>query len=480
MRRFALMLVLTAAFLPVSAQSKIAERISTLDQRTNLNVTVYNCGMALVHDRRKIALQSGLNHIAWRDVSAQMDATSAVLAPVDSGDRVDVVEQNFDYDLLNPQALQEKYVGKYVTVVHPARFPGDKERRERAKLLSIDGGIMLQYAGGIETDLRGGYMIYPVVPKDFRDRPTLVLDLDSDAAADPLLDLSYMTNGISWRADYVAVLARDESSLSLRGVVTLSNTSGEPYDDAHLQLIAGNVQCQAPQAQNSYALKTIARVMSRAAADNLSQEDYFEYHLYTLGRSTSILQDQTKQITLLSAQNVPVRKTLELRGSSEYYENQSQNADLGDRLPVGVYVTFVNRGGDLGVPLPAGPMRLYEKDSRGLPQFLGADSIDHTPKNESVRLHLGDSFDVTARKKQTDFRFADSCHTRSSYQIVVSNAKQITQQVLIVEPIPGEWRILDESAPHVKSSSSTANWTLDVPAGGRKELDYTADVRWCW
>jgi hypothetical protein len=210
-----------------------------------------------------------------------------------------------------------------------------------------------------------------------------------------------------------------------------------------------------------------------------TQENYFEYHLYTLGRRTTIENNQTKQVTLLTASQVPIRKTLELRGSSSYYENA--NADLGDKLPVGVYVSFENRGGDMGMPLPGGIVRLYKNDSRGLSQFLGSDSIQHTPKNETVRLHLGDSFDVTAKKKQTDFRFvgAGSCSTVSSYEVRLGNAKPQAEDVLVVEPIPAQWTILSENVPHVKSSSSTATWTVHVPAESHATLNYTSRVTWC-
>jgi hypothetical protein len=210
---------------------------------------------------------------------------------------------------------------------------------------------------------------------------------------------------------------------------------------------------------------------------NVGQENYFEYHLYSLRRPSTILDKQTKQLTLLSAHNVPVRKTLELRGSPDYY--RSVEPDLGDRLPIAVYVTFRNRGGDLGIPLPAGIFRIYQTDSRKISQFLGSDNIDHTPKNETVRLHLGDSFDVTARKKQTDFHFVTFCTASSSYEIALSNAKTVAQDVLVVEPIPGDWQITGENFPHTKSSSSTANWVVRVPADGRTVLNYTAQTSWC-
>lgn len=463
--------ILALSVLCAAVNASATERVSNVRDRRLVNVTVYNGGMALVHDRRLVRLDMGVNHVAWRDVSAEMDESSVLLRALGADNSVTVLEQNFDFDLLDPSALLNRYVGQTVTVVHPAEFAGQRETRERAKLLSTNGGIVLQYANRIETQLRG-YIIYPSAPAGFRDHPTLVLEMQSAQAGPQMLDLSYLTSGLSWRADYVGALSADETHLSLRGLVTLSNTSGESYDNARLQLVAGNVNMVANPPRGE--LKTIARVTSRASG--MAEENYFEYHLYTLDRPTSILNNQTKQVTLLSAQDVPVRKTLELRGSSYYYQNAQP--DLGDRLPVSVYVSFDNRGGDLGVPLPAGVVRLYKSDSHGLSQFVGSDRIDHTPKNETVRLHLGDSFDVTARKRQTDFQ-EQGCSSESSYEIAVSNAKELPQDVLVVEDIPGTWRITSENLQHTKSSAFTANWLVHVPADGRSTLTYTAHTTWC-
>jgi hypothetical protein len=468
-------LILFALVAPAQLVADPPERTSTVAERQLVNVTVYNGGTALIHDRRVVRLDEGLNRIAWRDVSANMDATSALLEPVGGTNTIAVREQNFDFDLLDADALLRKYVGHYVTVVHEARFAGERDTRETAKLLSIAGGIVLQYRNGIETGVRG-HIVLPTSTGNFRERPTLVLDVDSAHAADEMLDLSYLTSGMGWSADYVGVVSADNTRLALTGLVTLSNTSGESYENAHLQLVAGNVNV-APSANT---LRTIARVNSGYSAmssEQVQQENYFEYHLYTLPRPTTILDNQTKQLTLLTARNVPVRETLELRGSPDYYRNAEP--DIGDRIPVGAYLTFENRGGDLGVPLPGGIVRLYKSDSHRLSQFLGSDQIDHTPKNESVRLHVGDSFDVTARKLQTDFHLESGCVSDSSYRIVLSNAKVLAQDVLVVEPIPSDWQILDENMPHVKSSASTASWTVRVPANARSTLTYTARVSWC-
>jgi hypothetical protein len=468
--------VLFVLLLPAASIATPAERSSTTADRQGLNVTIYNAGTALVHDRRRVRLDNGVNRIAWRDVSGSMDPTTAVLRDLTSGNNLDVVEQNYDFNLFSPQALLQRYIGRDVIVVHEARFPGERETRERARVLSTDGGVVLKYKNRIETDVRG-YIIFPTTANNFRDKPTLELELDSGSDGPQTLDLSYLTTGMSWHADYVGVLSADEQHMALRGIVTLSNTSGASYDNARLQLVAGNVNVVQEGVPQGTVLRTIATVRSRASGE-IGEENYFEYHLYTLSRPTTILDKQTKQVTMFNADTVPVQKTLELRGSPDYY--QSANADLGDRLPVGVYVTFKNHGGQLGIPLPAGIVRLYENDSRGLTQFLGSDSIKHTPKNEDVRLHLGDSFDVTARKRQTDFRFTGNCSSESSYDIVVSNAKDIPQNVLIVESIPGQWSITSETAPHTKTSSSTADWALNVPPDSKSELQYTARTKWCW
>ena len=463
-------LILIAQPLQVNAEPR--ESTTTTADRQSVNLTIYNGGTALVHDRRTVRLNDGLNRIAWRDVSAQMDPTSALVVSLESPNAVHVVEQNFNFDLLDPSALLDRYVGREVTVVHEARFAGERDTHERARILSTNGGIVLQYHDRIETQLRG-YITFPASPKNFRDRPTLDLDLEDADTGPQTLDLSYLTNGLTWRADYVGVVSSDETHLSLTGLVTLSNTSGEAYQNARLQLVAGNVNVVRPPSVD--AMRTIANVSARS---ELQQENYFEYHLYTLPRPTTILDKQTKQLTLLAAPIVPIHETLELRGSSDYY--RSADSDLGDRLSVGAYVTFENRGGDLGIPLPGGVVRLYKSDSRGLSQFLGADQIDHTPRNEAVRLHLGDSFDMTARKRQTSYHLLSGCSAESSYEIVVANAKTIAQNVLIVEPIPGDWQITDENVPHAKSSAFTANWKVRVPAGSRSTLAYTARVNWCY
>jgi hypothetical protein len=460
--------VFAIAITEVRSNAIPVEKPSTLADQRQLNVTIYNGDLALIHDRRRIVLGRGENRIAWRDVSAKLDGTSSLLESITSPGTVSLLEQNFNFDLLRPSALLEKAVGSEVIVVHDHPLAG-QPRQERAKLLSTNDGIVLQYADRIETSLYDSRIVYTSLPPNLRDRPTLVLDLDSTVAGSQDLDLSYLTSGLGWHAEYVGQVSANDDKLDLSGKVTLTNTSGASYQNARLQLVAGNVNVPPPP---STVLRTIGRVTA-----GVVQENYFEYHLYTLGRPTTIAENQTKQVGFLSASAIPIRKTLELRGGGYYYRTNSP--DLGAKLPVSTYVSFDNKDGELGIPLPGGLVRLYKADSRGTSQFLGADQIGHTPKNETVRLHVGESFDVTARKKQTNFHIVSEVPQvyETAYEIVLANAKDEAVDVLVIEPIPGDWQMLAESQPHQKSSSSTATWLVHVPGGSNATLTYAVRTR---
>ncbi|HEV2739033.1 MAG TPA: DUF4139 domain-containing protein [Candidatus Elarobacter sp.] len=469
-------LILALAFATVlcaSASADPGERVSTLDDQRGVGITIYNTNLALVRDRRHVALPQGESRLAVRDVSAQIQPETALLQSVGNPSRVSVLEQNFNYDLLSPQKLLEKYVGRDVDVIHVDRRTGER-RRERARVMSTNGGVVLRYADRIETSV-DGTLAFPSLPPDLRDRPTLVTDLTNASAGDQDIELTYLSGGLNWKADYTAELSPNDDRIDLRGLVTLQNTSGTSYRDASVQLVAGDVHVVRNALANpSPVLANIGRAQSRSVA----QQDLLEYHLYTLPRHTSVLDNQTKQVELLTAPNVAVTKTLELRGDPYYYSSQSP--DLGDRLKIGTYLSFLNEGGDLGIPLPKGAVRVYKRDNSGTAQFVGSDNIDHTPKGETVRLHLGDSFDVTARKKQTDYRVTPGTPYRydSAYEIVLRNAKTVPQNVVVVEPIPGDWTILQSSAPYVKSSSSTATWSLTVPPNGATTLTYRVQVKY--
>lgn len=450
---------------------------STLADQRELAVTIYNNDLALVKDLRKVKLESGLNSLALRDVSAQIRPETALLKSLDG--HFSVLEQNFDFDLLTPQKLLEKFVGKSVDVIQTNPANG-VEKREQADVLAANDGVVLKIGNRIETGMPGR-IIYSNVPTDLRDRPTLVVKLDNKTSKEQNVELSYLTGGLDWRADYVAELNAADDRLDLSGWVTLTNTSGTTYRNARLQLVAGDVN---RVEERGPVIGGVVRkeMMAMDAAAPMEQESLLEYHLYTLERPTTIAESQTKQVALLSAAAIPARKEMLLKGSDYYY--RASYGDLGHKMKVGVYVEFDNKeSARLGMPLPKGIMRVYKKDSSGNAQFVGEDAIDHTPKNETVRLKLGDAFDVTADKKQTDFKklpapAKGSNAFESAYEIVLKNAKKERVTVTVQEPVPGDWNLLESSHPVTKASSNTAVWKIEIPAEANVTLRYRVQVKY--
>ncbi|HZO95210.1 MAG TPA: DUF4139 domain-containing protein [Candidatus Baltobacteraceae bacterium] len=470
MRRFLTLFAALAAALVGVSSADPGERVSTLADQRAVGVTIYNDDLAVVRDRRRVSLPQGESRLALRDVSARIQPETAVLQSLDSAAPLEVAEQDFDYDLLTPQKLLEKYVGRDVVVLHPAGKNGHRAR-ETARVLAANGGVVLRYADRIETTVNGD-IAYPSLPPNLRDRPTLVTDVIATRGGARDVELDYLTGGMSWHADYTAMLNASDDRMDLRGLVTLQNQSGTAYRNASVQLVAGNVNV--PLASSP---------LGRAAPPAMTADTYrlpreeglFEYHLYTLPRKTTIADAQTKQVELMRAGAFPVTKTLELRGDGGYY--RVALGDLGRSVKVGTYLTFRNEGGELGIPLPAGTVRVYKRDSSGTAQFVGGDSIDHTPAGADVRLFIGNAFDVVANRRQTSFRVVDRQTFESSYRIEIHNAKPAAQTVLVVEPIVGDWKITETSAPFEKTSATTATWRLAVPAKGDAVLTYTAVVR---
>ena len=469
-------------FLSIFLHSALAndEVKSTLQDQQEVAVTIYNEQLALVKDNRKIKLSNGFNRLAFREVSAQMRPETALLRSIDHPSGFHLIEQNFDFDLLTPQKLLEKYIGKKVRVVRVHPTTGE-ERTEEAEVLSVNNGVVLKVGTRIETGYPGR-IIYDEVPENLRDRPTLVISLESGTGKEQELQLSYLTGGLGWKADYVAELDELENYIDLTGWVTLTNNSGATYKNAKLQLVAGDVN-QIKQEMNLRQHDMVGRAtMAKAASPAMVEEGLFEYHLYTLQRPTTISNQQTKQVSLLSTAKIPVRKKYLLQGQDYYY--RSSYGQIGRKLKVGVFVEFDNKeSSNLGVPLPKGVVRVYKNDQSGNTQFVGEDRIDHTPKNEIVKLKLGDAFDVTADKKQTNFKKSTALgkynHAYTvTFEIALKNAKSDTVEVVVREPIPGDWKIQNESHEHVKVSSGAAEWKVKVPADDMVALRYEVLVRY--
>jgi hypothetical protein len=452
---------------------------STLQDQRSVAVTIYNENLALVKDQRKIQFTGGQNALAFRDVSAHMRPETALLRSLTSPGKLSVIEQNFDFDLLTPGKLLEKYVGRNVSIVRTNPATG-AETTEQAQVLSANDGVVMKIGNRIETGIPGR-IVYPDVPTNLRDRPTLIMSLNNSGAAQQDVELSYLTGGLAWKADYVAELNAADDMLDLSGWVTLTNTSGTSYNNAKLQLVAGDVN--QVQDEMLYESRRVKAVMPMAApAPRMAEESLLEFHLYTLEHPTTIAENQTKQVSLLTASGIPARKELLLRGANYYYS--SSYGDLGQKIKVSVFVEFDNReSAHLGMPLPKGVIRVYKRDGAGNAQFVGEDRIDHTPKNEKVRLKLGEAFDVTADKKQTEFkRLQDPSKNialyEGAFEILLKNAKKEAVTVTVQEPIPGDWKIINESHKHEKATSNTAVWHIPVPAEGSTKLNYRVQVRY--
>lgn len=477
---FVLSLLLSMLLGQVGASTHEGELKSTIQDQTEVAVTIYNDQLAMVKDLRTIKLNSGFNKLAFREVSAQMRPETALLRSLDYSNGFHLIEQNFDFDLLTPQKLLEKYVGKKVRVVKTHPITG-KESLLDAVVLSVNSGVVLQIGDRIETGVPGR-IVFDEVPGNLRDRPTLVMQLNSATSKAQQLQLSYLTGGLSWKADYVAELDENDEFVDLTGWVTLNNQSGATYKNAKLQLVAGDVN----RVQNEYReIKRRFEILaedSSMADSEMVEEALFEYHLYTLQRPTTIAENQTKQVSLLSATKIPVKKEFLLKGQNYYY--QSSYGSLGQKLKVGVFVEFKNdKKSNLGLPLPKGVVRVYKNDKSGNAQFIGEDHIDHTPKKEEVRLKLGDAFDVTADKKQTNFKKAHAIGKynyayTTSFQIDLKNAKNEEVEVVVQEPIPGDWKMKKQSHEHEKVASGTAEWKIKVPAEGKTTLTYEVLVRY--
>jgi hypothetical protein len=350
------------------------------------------------------------------------------------------------------------------------------DSRETATVLATNNGVVLQYPDRIETGVPGR-LAFAGVPASLRDKPTLVMSLVNPDAGAQTLALTYLSSGLAWHADYVAELSAHDDRMNLNGWVTLTNQSGTAYPDAQLQLVAGDVH---QVRERSELARGAVAMAAKVAQPAMREASLFEYHLYTLPRPTTLADNQTKQVALMNADRVPVRKQFVLDGANYYYAGQY--GDLGQKLKVGVFVEFRNQGDGLGIPLPKGILRVYKKDAQGNAQFVGEDRIDHTPKNETVRIKLGDAFDLSADRKQTDFQklatgTGSGSLYESAYRIDLRNAKTEAATVTVREPIPGDWTILAESQPHSKPASGLAEWAVNIPAEGKATLTYRVRVK---
>lgn len=464
----ALLLLLTSQSLADSRTPSTAT--STAADQYSVAVTIYNSNIGLIKDQRKIHLGKGSGALRFMDIAGQIMPATVHIKSLSHPDGLMVLEQNYEYDLLSPQKLLDKYVGKEVSLYQKNPYT-DKEEVVRAKLLSNNNGPIYQIGNQI-TFGHPGRVLFPEVPANLISRPTLIWLLNSTTANEQKIEASYLTNGITWRADYVVTLNERDDHADLSGWVTIDNKSGGSYRNAMLKLVAGDVN--RVKDELPYKMAGRARVAEARPAPQFQEESFFEYHIYTLQRPSTLKENQTKQISFMTADGIPVKKELVSRGEGSYYWNQYTDPIRNQK--VGVLIEIDNtKGNHMGMPLPKGIIRAYKKDPAGSLQFVGEDRIDHTPKDEKIRIKLGEAFDVVATRKQTEWKKIAKNVTEASYEISLRNHKKEAVTVKVIEPIPGDWSMLAASHDHKKTSSRSAEFMISVPKD--KEVILTYSVR---
>jgi hypothetical protein len=451
---------------------------STIDDQQSIAITVYNSNIGLVKDTRTLRLPGGASHLRFMDVAQQINPTTVHIKSLTAPNALEVVEQSYEYDLLNPQKLLDKYVGKELTLVL-RKLENNTEQLAptRATLLSNNSGQVWQIGSQIIINPTNIAEIrFDTLPADLIAKPTLVWSLNNTGAERHIIEASYLTGGIGWRSDYVVVVNQNDTKADLNGWVTINNNSGTTYNKAELKLVAGDVNRVQDTAQ---LMKLSAGVAGRAneAQSQFQEQAFFEYHLYTLQRRATLKNNETKQISLLSASNFNVKKELVLNGQSYYYQGYNHpGAPIKEK--VGVYVEFKNsKENDLGQPLPAGVVRVYKADQSGAQQFIGESHIDHTPKDESVRVKLGEAFDVVAERKQTDYKVIGSRVFEYAYEIRLRNHKEEAVTVVVNEPIGGNWEMVNSSFPAEKTAAFAARFNVPVAKDSEAVLTYRVRVR---
>jgi hypothetical protein len=460
---------------PVQAATGSQARTTTLDDQIDLSLTVYNSNLALVRDVRRLELASGDADLHFMDIAATVNPATVHFRSLTDPSRVSVLEQNYEYDLLEPDKLLRKYVGRDVTLVRMRNDQGvTREEIVTARLLSYNNAPVWQIGNEIVTGLHADHIRFPELPGNLYSRPTLIWTLDNRGGRDHRVEASYLAGELAWNADYVLTVARDDRTADLDGWVTLRNGSGTVFRNASLQLVAGDLNRVRQQLGRMMADAKVAQEIAPAAP--MAQEAFSDYHLYTLGRKTSINNAETKQISMLNATSFPVTKRYVVHGENFYYRNRHQpGSPLKD--DVEVFYQFTNEAkAGLGMPMPAGIVRVYQADSKGGVLFVGEDRISHTPKDETLNLKIGHAFDVVCERKQIDFQRIASNVYDVEYEITLRNHKTTAVTVEVNEPIGGTWQMLRSSHKWEKSEAWASRFTVPVAVDGTAVLRYRVRV----
>jgi len=475
--RFVLLPALAFALaMPASAQSPT---VSTPESREAVSLTVYNGGFAVVREVRPLVLRRGVQALRFEGVPSGIDATSLSLVSLTAPGSLSVLEQNYQYNLIGTNSVLDAAVGQRVRIV---REVGDRTLTEEGVLISQpgqgriieldDGRVLVNPEGTIELLTR---------PEGLLSRPSLLWRLATERAGEHRVEARYLTNGMTWKADYVAVVNEAETRVDVTGWVTLGNNSGASYPNASLQLIAGDVRRVSPNRPPPapmYDQMAAEVAVSRAAPQ---QEAFFEYHLYTFPEPTTIEERETKQLELLAAADVGVGRRLIFDGTGQYFPfyRPRRPGAVGDEMSAAVVLELENaEANNMGMPLPAGVVRVYKADTRGNLQFLGEDRIDHTPRNETVRLYVGDAFDVVGTRREIANRRINDRTREITVEVEVRNRKETAATVDVVERVFwGDWTITDATHDHERLDARTAQFTVTLGPDETRTVRYTARLR---
>jgi len=432
-------------------------------QESDISTTVYNDNLALVKDVRKMSLEKGTREVKFRDVAAKIDPTSVHIKSITATDKIAVLEQNYEYDLVDVDKLLEKYVDQEIKVY-------TKDKVYSGILLSAQrNDIMLKEADGSVRVINRTAMLnleFPALPEGLITRPTLVWSLDNQKAGEHQIEVSYLTTGINWHAEYVAVSKADDKQLEISGWVSIDNKSGAAYENAKLKLVAGDVHRVEPPRPVMIHAES-AMLAKAAAAPQFEEKSFFEYHLYTLQRRATLKNNQIKQISLFPAAVCAVKKIYAYDGSR-------------DNKKVRVNLEFKNseRNG-LGMPLPKGKIRVYKEDEADKSlEFIGEDLIEHTPKDEKVRVFLGNAFDIIGERNQLEYKKLGKNSREETWQIKLRNHKDEAVRITLIEHAYGDWEIRRKTHQIIRQDANTIEFDVPVAKDDEAVLEYVILFRW--
>ncbi len=468
---FIFLFLLFVSSFPVQAEDDLK---STLEDQKNVEVTVYNNNLGLVKDTRVVNLPAGQGNLKFMDVASAINPVTVHIKSLSDPDSLNILEQNYEYDLISPEKLMDKYVGKQIKIIDVNPYQDKKETIE-AILLSNNNGEVYKIGNDIYLG-HPGYKVLPEIPENLMAKPTLTWAYDNKSAKAHELEVSYLTDNINWKADYILALNEKDTQADLSGWVTLDNKSGAAYKEAKLKLVAGEVNRIVDRTLRRRGGDMAFETMEMQASSPFEEQAFFEYHVYDLQRRTTIKDNQTKQINLLEASAVGVNKEFLVRGETHYYMSEYQNPDK--KVPVEVSLKFKNaKDNYLGMPLPAGIVRVYKKDAQKSLQFVGEDRVKHTPQDEEVSLKIGKAFDVVAERAQTDFQVLGRFVNESEWEITLRNHKKEDITVGILEPVHSDWEIVSHSHPYKKNDAFSIRFDIPVPQGKEVKVKYRVRTR---